>query len=120
MKVVDQGELAARIQFLKQKKNKRDDSICVHFVTEPAVAWAHLGDGADGVPALRQDLGVGVVEEADEPRQQAACVGAVVKARARKVGVQDGDGGLPESGVGAPCSLQEVLDDDPLAHLVFH
>lgn len=27
---------------------------------------AHLGNGADGVPALRQDLRIRVIEEADE------------------------------------------------------
>ena len=80
----------------------------------------HLGDGVEGVPALQQDLGVGVVEQADEAREQVARVGAVVQAGAGEVAVEDGDGGLPEAGVGAPRGLQQVVYDDALAHLVLH
>lgn len=81
----------------------------------------HLGDGTDCVPALGQDVRVGVVEQADEPRQQSADVGAVVQASTGKVGIEDGDGSLPQAGVicGAR-GLQQVLNDDPLAHLILY
>lgn len=80
----------------------------------------HLGDGVDGVPALREDLRVGIIKEADEAWQQGPSVGTVVQAGAGKVGIEDGDSSLSESGVSAPCGLQQVLYDDPLTHFILH
>lgn len=45
---------------------------------------------------------------------------AVVQARASKVGIQDRGGSLSEAGVGTARGLQQVLDDDPLAHFILH
>lgn len=45
---------------------------------------------------------------------------AVVQAGAGEVSVEDGDGSLSEAGVGAPRGLQQVIDDDPLAHFILH
>lgn len=45
---------------------------------------------------------------------------AVVQARASKVGIEDCGGGLSEAGVSTARGLQQVLDDDPLAHLVLN
>lgn len=44
----------------------------------------------------------------------------VVQAGTGKVGVEDGDGGLSEAGVGAARVFQQVVYDDPLAHIVLH
>lgn len=47
-------------------------------------------------------------------------MGAVVQASAGEVSIEDGDSSLPEARLGASRGLQEVVDDDPLAHLVLH
>lgn len=80
----------------------------------------HLGDGVDGIPALWQDLWVGVIEKADEAWQQGACMGAVVQASTSKVGIEDRDGSLSEAGISTSCGLQQVLNDDALAYFIFH
>lgn len=45
---------------------------------------------------------------------------AVVQARASKVGVQNCDGSPSEAGVSAARGLQQVLDNDPLAHFILN
>ena len=81
---------------------------------------AHLSNGVDGVPALWQDIGVGVIQKADKAWQQSACMNAVVLAGASKVAIEDGDGGLSEPGVSSSRCLQQVFYDDSLSHFILH
>lgn len=81
---------------------------------------AHLGNGVDGVPALRQNLWVGVIEKADEARQQGTGMGTVIQAGTRKVSIEDGDSSLSEAGVSTSCGLQQVIYDDSLANFILH
>ena len=74
MQVIDQSQLAARIQFLYKETPKVRPRVQFHqeriktlFCFDGNVSvLTHLGNGVDGVPALSQDLWVGVIEEADE------------------------------------------------------
>lgn len=65
MKVVNQSELAACVEFLTTRVTDKEQ---LPFCSSSPVdsSPADLGNRADGVPALRQDLRVGVIEEADE------------------------------------------------------
>lgn len=47
-------------------------------------------------------------------------MGAVIEACASKVGIENCDGSLPEAGVRTARGLQQVLDDDPLAHFILN
>lgn len=65
----------------------------------------HLGNGIDGVPALRQDFGVRVIKKANQTRQQGACMWTVIQACASKVGIKDSDRSLSQAWVTGPCGL---------------
>ena len=82
MQVINQSQLAACIQFLYKKNKTAHFYVFIHAIIKVLLCklWCqmvfaficmstHLSDGVDGVPALRQDLWVGVVEKADESWQ---------------------------------------------------
>jgi len=88
MQIINHSELAAGIQFLNKNKQTTlshshvpiDEHIIKVLIWSFLIMCAetmklyqyniqkstHLGNGVNGVPALRQDFCVGVIEKADE------------------------------------------------------
>lgn len=80
----------------------------------------HLGDGIQGIPALLQDHRAGVIEEADQARDQAAQVAGIVRLRAGTINVEDDGSGLPHAHFRAAGGFQQILDDDPVPNVIFY
>lgn len=84
------------------------------------VSRPHLGDGIESIPALLQNHGAGVIEEADQARDQASKVAGVVGLGAGAVHIEDDRSSLPHAHLRAARGFQQILNDDAVPSVILY